>query len=148
MPAVISPNVPEEIRARLTEILTAVAALYPEELVDTFASHGDEDGAPGRQFDSLWMFTEHYFGEVRNPLANPQRLNFDVAPLKNSVDWLRLNAREYPNMAGATETSRLELEFSTTDGLSGTLYAVGADCDRLMEIYRSYFQANLVSGDR
>ena len=94
----------------------------------------------GPDYTSVWLFTKNLVVEIRNPL-NEGRIQYEIAPFRQAVDWIRLNARRY-EFEEPTETSQLDLEFTTMDGLSAGLSATGQGCRHLMTIYRDRFLAN------
>ena len=128
------------IREKLGKVIATVSSNLPEEPDEAFSSVSSGEG--GRTYPNTWLFTRNLVVEIRNPLSQ-DRIQHDLARLAESVDWIRLNARKY-EFGDATEDSQLELEFTTTDGLAGTLSATGQGCIRLMEVYRSRFLANFI----
>ena len=126
------------VREKLDKIKDMVSKNLHEDVVDVFPSN--RPGESGPEFIGLWLFTKTLVSEVRNPLRATQ-IQHDVARIAGLVDWLRLTARHY-EFNGAVSQSELDLEFSTVDGLNGTLSATGQSCDLLMELYRRRFQAN------
>lgn len=139
-------DLPESTVERLTKLIDAIESVYPEQILVAFASQsgGTEVTTPSDQrIDSLWMFTSRYTGEIRNPLASGERLNFDVAILSDNVDYVRIYSQDF-NLEIATEKSQMSLEFTTSDGLNGTISASGAACDDLLEIYNDQFKTNLL----
>ena len=144
--AVLPQGLPKQVSQRINEVLVGFEELYPEDIAVVFASTSDAHGAneaEDRHFDSLWLFTEQYIGEVRNLQAGGQRVNFDIARLARNVDYIRISSRDF-DIKKATADSWMELEFTTSDGLSGSLRSLGVACDDLLKIYQDYFKANLV----
>ena len=88
----------------------------------------------------LWLFTPQLIVEIRNPLGQ-NRFQCEMARFKHAVDWIRLSARKY-DFRDHTPESELDLEFTTTDGLSSALSATGEGCPELMRIYRKRFLTN------
>ena len=64
-----------------------------------------------------------------------------MARLKGSIDWIRLDARDY-GFGDSTKDSQLDLEFTTVDGLSKFLSANGEGCCHLMQLYNDRFLPN------
>ena len=126
------------VREKLDKVKDMVSKNLHEDVVDVFPS--SRPGESGPEFIGLWLFTKTLVSEVRNPLRATQ-IQHDVARIAGLVDWLRLTARHY-DFNDAEPQSELDLEFSTVDGLNGTLSATGPSCDLLMELYRRRFQAN------
>ena len=128
----------EPIRKELKGVIDIVSQELPETPEEAFVS--TEGDLNGRNYPSVWLFTPHLLVEIRNPL-NQDRTQFEFSPFERSVDWIRLNARKY-DFENCTEQSRLALEFTTKDGLDGTLMAAGRGCSHLMEIYNQRFLKN------
>ena len=126
------------VRKKLDRVIAIVNKNLHEDVVDVFPSN--RPGESGPEFIGLWLFTKTLVSEVRNPLRATQ-IQHDVARIAGLVDWLRLTARHY-DFNDAEPQSELDLEFSTADGLNGTLSATGPGCDLLMELYRRRFQVN------
>ena len=122
----------------LRRVITIVSEHLPETREEIFVSMGLIGGGP--DYLSAWLFTANLIVEVRNPLAHA-RIQYEMAPLKGCVDWIRLNARRYEFKEPA-EDSELDLEFTTTDGLSGVLSSYGQGCRHLMDFFRRRFLAN------
>ena len=59
------------------------------------------------------------------------------------MDYIRLTSQDYDFVTATTE-SELSLEFTTSDGLSGTITAIGVACDDLLLVYKDRFRDNLV----
>ena len=105
----------EPLKVRMNQLTEAIQSVYPEAISMAFASQigGAEESAPDeRRFNSLWIFTDRYIGEIRSPLSSGQKLNFDVAILADNVDYIRLTSQDY-NFQKATEKSQLSLDFTT-----------------------------------
>ena len=141
MGAQVPENIQGPIRDRLEKVISLVKKNLAEEVSDLFVS--SRPGETGPEYIAIWLFTENFMAEVRNPLRQAQ-LQHDVARLAGLVDWLRLTGRNYEFLE-AEQNSELDLEFSTSDGLSGTLSATGTSCELLMDIYRRKFRDNLRS---
>ena len=106
----------------------------PEEV---FVSTSDSGGVLNV---TVWLFTPRLVVQIRNPL-DKDRIQYEMAPFKDAVDWIRLNARKF-DLNNSSDDSELELEFTTADGLSQELSATGKGCDHLMRVYRDMFLAN------
>jgi hypothetical protein len=126
------------IRERMQKVIATVSANLPEQLEEAFSSSVSGEGGP--IYPAIWLFTQNLVVEIRNPL-NRDRIQHDLAPFAGIVDWIRLNARKY-DFGDPGEDSQLELEFTTTGGLAGTLLATGQGCPHLMEVYRRRFLTN------
>ena len=129
------------IRERLNRVIDMVSKNLLEDVVDVFPSN--HRGESGPEYIGLWLFTKTLVSEVRNPLR-PAQIQHDMARFAGLVDWLRLTARHY-EFKEAVPQSELELEFTTADGLNGSLSATGSSCDLLMDLYRCRFKANFSS---
>ena len=129
-------------REKMKSLMPVISENLPsgEALVDVFVSN-PRGGDPQIRF-SAWLFTENLVVEVRNPHFD-DRIQHDLAPIRECVDWIRFDARNY-DFSEYTPESELSLEFSTKDGLTGELFASGEGCKRLMEIYRSRFLPNFI----
>ena len=112
--------------------------LAGESTVDLFVSNPRPEG--GRAIANSWLFTKNLVVMIRDP-RDEGRLQYDIAPFKHSVDWMRFNSRNYDFENAATE-SDLALEFTTKDGFSGELVASGEGCSHLFRIYRDWFLPN------
>ena len=126
------------IKEKLCKIVTTVTENLPERpeevFVSTMAGQGTTD------YVGVWLFTPKLVVEIRNPLSQ-RRIQYEIARLKDSVDWIRLDAHDY-EFKEPSESSRLDLEFTTKDGLSKVLSANGEGCRYLMKIYRTRFLSN------
>ena len=139
-------DLPKPLVGRLEAMIAAIQPTYPEEIQTAFASRVRgvaDDATAERRFQSLWLFTDHYLGEIRNPFAGGLRLNYDITPLAHTVDYIRLTSQDYDFVTATTE-SELSLEFTTSEGLSGTITAIGVACDDLLLVYKDRFRDNLV----
>ena len=134
--------VEEPIRNKFLPIIHSVVYSLPEEPNDVFISCTIKDGDATASYQAVWLFSDHYMSEIRDPLRSG-RIQHDVARLSGLVDWVRLTAR-HDGFGDWESRSTLALEFSTNDGLSGTLYAVGPGCDHSMGIYRKRFFENFI----
>ena len=130
----------EQIRDRLQKVIEVVVPNLPEVPVEVFVCMDTREGRTN--WPAVWLFTANLVAEIRNPLDR-DRIQHDIAPFTDAVDWLRLTGRKY-EFKESKEESELVLEFSTVDSLSGTLSAVGPACDHLMEIYHGQFLKNFV----
>ena len=131
-------------RQRLKEVIEKVVEEVPEELERAFVSTDSSEGA--QSYFSTWLFTPTLVVKIRNSF-NQNRIQYEIARLEKSVDWIRLDARSFefndcPKDSDCTEDSTLDLEFTTTDGLSSEISAAGKGCAELMEIYRDRFLRN------
>lgn len=148
--SVLPQDLPKPLAGRMEALIAAIQPTYPETIQIAFASRVrgvSDDATAERRFQSLWLFTDHYLGEIRNPLAGELRLNYDITPLAHIVDYIRLTSQAYDFQTATTE-SELSLEFTTSEGLSGTITAVGIGCDDLLLIYKDRFRDNLVKVQR
>ena len=137
MTIAIPEYIEEPIRNKLLKAIELVSSNLPESPDEVYVSTTFDQP----QISAVWLFTPNLISEIRHALT-PDRIQHDVAQFAGTVDWLRLNARKYA-FQEATDESQLDLEFTTTVGLSGTLYATGKGCPRLMELYRDRFLPNL-----
>ena len=133
----------EPIKGRLLRVVRLVVSNLPEGPVDVFVSASSSDS--GLSYDGVWVFTPKFVSEIRSPLSSG-RVQHDVARLNGLVDWVRLTARNY-EFEESRQESRLDLEFTTSDGFGGALYGVGPRCDRLMKVYRERFLENMTAPD-
>ena len=131
------------IRDRLLRIVQLVSSNLPEDPIDVFVSTSSSNS--GLSYDGVWVFTPKFVSEIRSPLSSG-RVQHDVARLKGLVDWVRLTARNF-EFQESDQESRLDLEFTTSDGFGGTLSGVGPRCDRLMKVYRERFLENITAPD-
>ncbi len=145
MTAVLYPeDLAEPLALRMKALIESIQPTYPEPIQTAFASQTtapDESATDERRFATLWIFTSHYVGEIKNPLASGLRINYDIARLADVVDYVRLTSLDY-DFKTATEKSQLSLQFSTGDSLSGTISAFGRGCDDLLNVYRERFKVN------
>ena len=136
-------NVPDyiegPIRAKIESVFELMRGNIPEAIEELFVSTYPNANGPDRY--TLWLFTDRFVVKVPNPL-NLDRIEHDMASLKACVDWVQLDARNYDFSPLHASDSRLKLEFTTTDGLSGELWGEGEGCLRLMEIYKTRFLGN------
>lgn len=131
----------EPIGEKLLHVVKLVVSNLPETPIDAFVS--TVSGGSGLNYDGVWLFTPNFVSEIRNPLSS-NRVQHDVARFSGLVDWVRLTAHNYEFLEPHHE-SRLELEFSTSDGLSGILSGVGFRCEGLMKIYHERFLKNITA---
>ena len=133
MTIAVPDYIDDKVKEKVNAVLKLVGQTLPsnEKPEDIFVSNPLADEGPTNL--SAWIFTRCYIVEIRNPHIDG-RIQYDVAPLKDSVDWIRLDARRF-KLHDPEPESQLALEFSTTDGFSGELLASGKGCSRLMEIY-------------
>ena len=131
----------QPIKEKLRHVIATVVKYLPEGPERAFVSTGIDQGV--LKYLSVWLFTENLIAEIRNPLRSA-RIHFEMARFKNTVDWIRLNAHGY-DFGDPREDSRLELEFTTIDSLSGVISANGEGCRHLMQIYQERFRPNFVA---
>jgi hypothetical protein len=129
------------IRQKLCELLTMVIPLLPEEPEEAFVSTESRDGE--LRYRGIWLFTHNLVVEIRNPLSQA-RVQYDMARLKDAVDWIRISAYNY-RFEEPSEESRLDLEFTTTDSLSSVISATREGCAHLMELYNSRFRPSFLA---
>ena len=138
---VLLPNyIVAPFRERLDEVARAVSVLLPEEPQEAFVSIGS--GESESQFLGIWLFTDKLIVEIRNPLY-ADRIQYEIATLKDSVDWIRLTADHY-DFENEREESQLDLEFTTKDGLSSMISAISRGCPQLLQLYRNRFVTNFI----
>ena len=132
--------VDNKAKEKIENVLQLVYQNLPdgEQPQDIFVSNPQNGGGPTNI--SVWLFTQTCVVEIRNPHIDG-RIQHDLAPFKDSVDWIRLDARRF-KFGDPEPESELALEFTTADGLSGELLASGEGCSRLMEVYREKFLPN------
>ena len=128
----------EPIRDELSKVVATVTANLPENLEETFVSTSFSQGE--RNYPSVWLFTSKLAVEIRYPLRQA-RIQYEMFRLKNSVDWIRLNARRY-DFGDPAENSELDIEFTTIDSVSSILEATGDGCRHLMGVYKRWFSPN------
>lgn len=128
----------EPIRNKLDRVVASVIKNLPEEPQGAFVSTSVRQGT--LNVLSVWLFTPKLVVEIRKPLSQA-RIQYDMARLMDAVDWIRLIAHDY-EFGEPSEDSRLDLEFTTTDGVSSVISANGEGCRRLMEVYRNRFLPN------
>ena len=126
------------IKNKLDEIIEKVSDNLPEKAEEAFVSTSSSEGE--LKYLAVWLFTRRLLVEIRNPLSQ-KRIHFDLATLRESVDWIRLIATNY-EFKEESKDSELILEFTTTDGLSSELSANGQGCTQLMSIYRERILPN------
>ena len=143
---ILEPQVvPDAVKDRLIQLFEKIQSAYPEEIIRAFVSNAgqpEEEMSHDRKYFSVWVFTDKYVGEIKNPLSNTLRLNFEVVPFANSVDWMRITSQEY-DFTAATPKSQMSLDFTTIDGFNGLISSVGEECDDLIQLYRNIFVPNL-----
>ena len=138
MEVVLRDYIEATVREKLTKVIDTVSNNLPEQPCEVFVSTSANGGGPN--YPSIWLFTQHLLVEIRNPL-NQDRVQFELFPFKDAVDWMRLNARKY-DFKNPMRDSALDLEFTTKDGLTAELTATGEGCAHLMELYRRRFLLN------
>ena len=130
------------LRERVQSLVAVIEKTLPsgQSTVDIFVSNPRPEG--GRAISSSWLFTQNFVVMIRDPRSDERLLQYDIAPFKDSVDWVRFNSRNYA-FGDAVPESDLILEFTTKDGFSGELSASGEGCDHLFRIYRDRFLPNI-----
>jgi hypothetical protein len=129
------------VRHKLTEVMQTVIEKLPEKPDKAFVCTDRSVGA--RSYFCIWLFTQKLMVKIRNSL-NQDRIQYEMYRFENAVDWIRLNARRY-DFKKPMSDSQLDLEFTTTDGVSDELSATGEGCHYLMEIYHDRFLSNFVA---
>ena len=137
----IVQNLPDAILKELVLPLKMINSLYPEEIRHIFLSQGKREGQIG--YRSLWLFTEHYLGELTDPMKAGESLNFDLILLTKRVDYIEMAIRNF-NLISPADDSYFSFEFTTEDSNSGTLTSYGENCLALLQIYKLYVGPNLV----
>ena len=134
-------HIDESIRAKLLPVVNQVNSILPDDEgpVEAFVSTTSTRGE--LNYDGVWIFTPKLIVEIRNPLRQA-RIQYEIARFTDSVDWIRLSAVNYEFGAPPTDESQLDLEFTTTDGLSKFLSANGKGCCHLMKLYNDRFLRN------
>ena len=126
------------IQEKLLKVIDTVCENLPEQPSEVFVSTSSNGIGPN--YPSVWLFTRNLLVEIRHPL-NQDRIQFELFPFRDAVDWMRLNARKY-DFKKLTKDAELDLEFTTKDGLTGELSATGDACAHLMKIYKGRFSVN------
>jgi len=129
----------------MESLIQAIQESYPEEIKVAFVSEVPRETQTGdTRYEAIWVFTNQYIGEIKNPLGSAgSQSSYDIALLTHRVDWVRLTRKEY-DLQKATSDSRLAIEFSTSDGVTGTISSVGQGCDDLMKVYMEQFKPNFI----
>ena len=143
MIATVPAYINETIREKIDRVLPSVQENLPsgEDPDALFVSFSPNEGVTNL---SVWLFSENLVVEIRNPHIDG-RIQHDLAPFKHSVDWMRLDARDFDFGDQMGSDSRLRLEFTTKDGLTGELFAKGEEaCQDPMKIYRKKFLPNFL----
>ena len=138
MKSTLPSYIDESIQKRLNAVMRTVTNHLPDDPVEVFVSVGLSQGQSN--YPNLWMFTNELAVEIRNPL-NRRRIQFDMFAFSNSIDWIRLSARNY-DLSDPEDDSQLELEFSTVAGVSSVLLASGEGCCELLQLYKERFLTN------
>ena len=132
--------VEEPFRDKLHQVVSKVISILPDDEHPVRAFVSTDTTRSELTYLSVYLFTPKLVVEIRRPL-DKERIQYEMFRLKDTVDWIRLNARKY-DFETAVEDSQLELEFTTTEGASSVLSANGTGCSDLMEVYKSYFRHN------
>ena len=138
MIAEIPEYVDPQVREKITRIFEMMRDNIPGEVEELFVSIAPNASGPGSI--TLWAFTDLHVVRVWDPI-NEDRIQHEIAYVARCVDWVELDARKF-NFGTPDRNSRLRLEFTTTDGLSGELWGEGEGCTHLMTIYKERFLRN------
>lgn len=112
--------------------------LYPNEIEDLFVSeYIDNEGK--RQYESLWFFSSRLAMEAKYFLAGD---NFDATPVLERIKYWGLQKTEF-DFENPTEKSRLTIEFSLVQNISGSLKASKEHCNHLYYIFKKYILSNM-----
>lgn len=127
-------------REKVQSLVAVIEKTLPsgQSTVDLFVSNPRPEG--GRAIASSWLFTQNLVVMIRDTISG-ERLQYDIAPFKDSVDWVRFNSRNY-EFGDVVPESDFVLEFTTKDGFSGELTASGEGCSHLFRIYQERFLPN------
>ena len=96
------------IREKLDVVMATVSKNLPksESPVEVFVS--TMSSQESLRYTGIWLFTTRLVAEIRNPLSKA-RIQYEMAGFKDSVDWIRLNARNYDFQDHGAD-SELDLE--------------------------------------
>ena len=135
--------IPHPTRAHFEELIEIVSRNLPEKPDEAFPSV--ELTTDGPYYPNIWLFTANHIVQIQRPSIN-NRIQHDLAQFIGLVDWVRLTARNY-DFSDIKDNSELDLEFTTTSGVGGTLSACGEGCRQLIDIYHRRFLTNLVGAE-
>jgi hypothetical protein len=131
------------LRDRIATILEWYRALLPEPVARVFVSETvDQEGQ--HLFESAWVFTESFVCEADDFLHSN---SFDAASTSLGITHWRFKFEEY-EPGEATSTSRANLSFEFTSGISARLKASGANCEHLYALMKEFVLPRAISPSR
>lgn len=129
----------QTLRERAETIFQFYRHLCPEEIVTIFAcDYIGGDGA--RVFGALWFLSDNYAMEAKEFMTKD---DFDITPMAKNRMYLRIQKEEY-DFQKATDKSRLHIEWTVNERLTGVLKASKENCDFLRDLIRQYVAPRVV----
>lgn len=133
-------NINSSIMARIEEILNiSKKVLNNEEIIDIYVS--EYVTSNGREYESLWIFTEKYISEAKNFRSD---FNFDMISRHAGICYANIIFDNYDYIKkSAKESSRMKLSAaSCVRNISYIFKASGVNCRYLQDIFDKYFKVD------
>jgi hypothetical protein len=121
-------RIEEPIVGKIRSIYNFYETIFGKKIETIFVSEYVE-ASGDRIFENLWFFADNYVGEAKDFVSQD---NFDFVKLDKLLG-VAIKKSDYDGI-GATEKSRLNVEFNFTEFASGNLKASKNNCDYLMKI--------------
>jgi hypothetical protein len=118
---------------RTTTVFDFVEKIYKDELKDIFVSEYI-DSENNRQFESLWIFSEHKIFEARNFLNED---DLDCTSLPTEIQYWRMKKAEF-DFDNPLPKSRLSLDITLINKYSCSFKASQSNCIKLKQIFNDY----------
>ncbi len=120
----------ESLIHRVEEIHKIYLSILGQESEDIFVTDFlDQEGI--RHYDSLWFFSNAYWMEAKNFLAN---YDLDYARIGDSVTYWQIQMTDY-DFVKANEKSRISINVSSKSGIKCTFRGSKENCDFLKDIF-------------
>ena len=127
-------------RERIEFLVNVHQAVWPEPVSDIYLSDFmDEEGK--RNIESIWLFSKNYGMESKNIIESN---NIDIAPLYSSITHIEYDFQNYDFKQKADDKSRLTVNFTYRNRMSGMLKGSGINCDYLAKMVSKYILSNLM----
>jgi hypothetical protein len=123
----LSPT--KRVSQRINQVVDLYEKLCPEKVSVLFLSeYVTKEGV--REFESLWLFSDHIMMEAKNFLSED---DLDFATMVGGVSYVEFTKHEY-DFDAPTDASRLSVELRLHSGVMGRLKASGENCRNLADI--------------
>lgn len=137
------PDLAPKFVAEYERLVDVMARAFPEKIESVIVSATREDRL---DVNGIWVFTKNYFGGSEPPRPDVGRMKFDISSYKDRIDYIEVSYLDF-DLETAHANSRYRVAFTTTDGNSATLDAIGEQSGALHKFLLETIHCNLDTHD-